>query len=194
MKRLIVLISLLCLSHQTLAQAQPEPSFEELFNKLLKQFDDQMDKEMKRFEKFFDTHTFQGLDKMLPQFGSPNPGAEPFWRETPNERILVFKVETTNQGIPFNIKIKDGSITVTGTVQKQQKSIDPTTGSSSFSSNTYQFQHGPMILPKDIDPEGVKIENKNGEVLIRFPKKKPASVSSPKQSRPLPRSKKDRPI
>ena len=151
------------------------------FDKFLKNFESEMDREMKRFEKFFQ------IDKMALFF--EDAGVEPFWRETKEHRILVFKVESSNDEIPFNIEIKNGHITVKGTIKKQKKSVDPITGATSFSSNVYQFQHGPAPIPSDVDESGVKIEKKKDEVLIRFPKKK--GRSSQKGGKSLPRSKGD---
>ena len=109
----------------------------------------------------------------------------------------MFKVDASEKGIPFNIQIKEGSIVVKGTTKKQEKITNPTTGETSFSSNIYQFQHGPMPIPSDVDESGVKIEKKEDEVLIRFPKKQTKGravkkIQKPKPNvKPLPRSKGD---
>lgn len=164
-------------------QAQGGESVEHFFNRLFKQFDHNIEQELKRFEKFFETSPF---NRSL--FSDMETGVEPFWRETEDARILVFKVENASKEIPFNIKINNGHITVTGTIQKQQKNVDPTTGATSFSSNTYQFQHGPMQLPLDVNQEDVKIEKKKDEVLILFPKKNKSAVKSKKIKKPRQKS------
>ena len=162
---------------------QRKESMEGLFDNLMKSFEMDMDRQMKRFENFFKGGPFLDMD-----FGSNAP--EPFWRETQKQRILVFKVDASEEGIPFNIQIKDGHIIVKGTVRKQEKTTDPTTGSVSTSTNIYQFQHGPVPIPSDVDEGGVKIEKQKDEVLIRFPKKK-SGKSSKKSGEPLPRDKGD---
>ena len=166
---------------------QQGQSLESLFEKLMKNFEMDMEREMKHFEKIFQNGPFLGIDKMLPRFEVA--GVEPFWRETEKQRILVFKVDASDDGIPFNIQIKDGHITVKGTIQKREKVTDPTTGATSFSSNVYQFQHGPVPIPSDVDEGGVKIEKIKDEVLIRFPKKN--SKKSSDKGKPLPRRKGD---
>ena len=188
MKHLFVL--LLAWGFFLKAWGQRDQSFEDLFNKLLKNFETEMGRDMKRLENFFQKGSFLGIDKISP---FDETKVEPFWRETEKQRILVFKVEASDNGIPFNIQIVDGYITVKGTVQKQQRSVDPNTGATSFSSNVYQFQHGPVPIPSDVDESGVKIEKEKGEVLIRFPKKKKAGTADkPKKStKPLPRRKGD---
>ena len=169
---------------------QQEHFFGDIFEKLLKNFDADMEQEIKRFEKFFQTSPFLGLDKVSPLF--ENVEMEHFWRETKEQKILVFKVDASSKEIPFNIQIKDGHIVVKGTVQKQTKNIDSTTGATSFSSNVYQFQHGPILIPLDVDEGGVKIEKVRGEVLIRFPKKKGVMAKpAQKKQKPLPREKGD---
>ena len=187
MKQLFVMLTLVLTFE---AWGQQGHSFGNFFDKFLKNFETEMDREMKRFENFFQHDSFGGIDKMSAFFGGA--GVEPFWRETKEHRILIFKVESSNDGIPFNIKIKDGHITVKGTIQKQKKSVDTNTGTTSFSSNVYQFQHGPVPIPSDVDESGVKIEKKKGEILIFFPKKK-ATTAKPSQKRgkSLPRSKGD---
>ena len=130
---------------------------------------------------------------MFPRFD--HAGVEPFWRETEKERIFVLKVDASEKEIPFNIQIAKGHITIKGTVKKQERVTDPSSGTTSFSSNVYQFQHSPIPIPPDVDESGVKIEKIKDEVLIRFPKKHPKSVKKKESqkpvSKPLPRRKGD---
>ena len=51
-----------------------------LFERIMKNFELDMERQMKRFEHFFQTGPFMDLDKMFPHFD--NSGVEPFWRET----------------------------------------------------------------------------------------------------------------
>ena len=174
-------------------RGQQERPFEGLFDRLMKNFETDMDRQMKRFEKLFQGGSFTGMDRMFADIDAS--GVEPFWRDTKKERILVFKVDASEKGIPFNIQIKEGGIVVKGTVKKQERITDPTTGGTSFSSNVYQFQHGPIPVPRDVDEGGVKIEKKGDEVLIRFPKKQAGVINKKFQKKPdggsLPRRKGD---
>ena len=189
-----IYIAILTLGLVGEAWGQSDRSFEDFFDKFLKGFEKDMEQQMKRFEKMFQSAPFGEMEKMFPS--RENVGVEPFWRETDNQRILVFKVDSSDKEIPFNIQIENGHITVEGTVKKQQKSVNPNTGATSFSSNVYQFQHGPVPIPSDVDEGGVKIEKKKDEVLIRFPKKIGKAKPAPpgKSGRPLPRHKGDKTI
>ena len=114
---------------------------------------------------------FEGWDSGI------NSEVEHLWRENEKERILVFKLSSDT---PLDIKIKDHTITVKGEVKERVE--NKSSWGNTLSTSIYRFQYGPFPLPSDINPEEVKVEkkDKDGELLIRFPKVKAA------QKRPLP--------
>lgn len=144
--------------------------FDQRFEKLLEDFYAKKDGDI---DKFFEDDQFdQFLDLWHPFDGMKNMDER--WIETPQSRILVFKIPGNNkkqsdqQPPPVDIKIEKGLIHISG------KTITETKFGNSVSTSTSSFQQV-FQVPDDVDANKVEFENKNGEILIKFPKSKIAS-------------------
>jgi HSP20 family molecular chaperone IbpA len=131
-----------------------------------KQMDERLEMLMKKFmnsndnddiEKFFDRSHF---DKFM-QDWNPHQGldeGETHWMETPTERILILKLKQTKDS-PIDIKIQNNIINVSG---KNIIKSGQGTSISSFSKSE--------SVPTDVDANSAEIENKNGDIQVRFKK------------------------
>lgn len=149
-------------------------SIEGRFEELLKNFYKDYDKSNinKAFESFFDD---KQLNKFLKQW-KPHQGlkGKQFrWIETPTERILIIDIEQAKD-TPLDINIGDKIIIKGKTAQKFEKKNS--TGVVISSRNWNEDFKQIFYVPKDTDPNKVKIENHNGEIYIKLPKKNRKNV------------------
>tara|TARA_R110000868_G_scaffold242548_1_gene498038 strand:+ start:391 stop:1041 length:651 start_codon:yes stop_codon:yes gene_type:complete len=137
---------------------------DDMFTDMRKQFEQMMEQvdggSLDDFDSFFDD------DAMLKLFGGAR-GTKAFgalgsgqsrWVETPKERILVLKLEMSKD-TPLDFKIEENKLTISGQVERKS---NRGTSKKSF---TKVFQ-----IPADCDATAAKFENKDGEILIKFPK------------------------
>jgi HSP20 family molecular chaperone IbpA len=194
--RILFILFVIILSFSTLAAANKKEQNEfdqmqeremEMIRRLLgadhfKQMDERLEMLMKKFmqnsgnvddiDKFFDRSHF---DKFM-QDWNPHQGlgdGESHWLETPTERILILKLQQSKDS-PIDIKIQNNIINVSG------KNVLKTAQGSSIS--TYSKSEG---VPDDVDANSAEIENKNGDVQIRFKKKGAQKIVAPK-AKPAP--------
>jgi HSP20 family molecular chaperone IbpA len=157
----------------------------EMIRKLLgadhfKQMDERLEMLMKKFmhnndnddiDKFFDRSNF---DKFMHDW-NPHQGlddGESHWMETPTERILILKLKQTKDS-PINIKIQNNTISVSG--KNTEKSAQGTSISSFSKSHS---------VPNDVDANSAEIENKNGDIQVRFKKLTSVKkISEPKKNK-----------
>lgn len=137
---------------------------DEMFTDMHQQFEDMMKQfdngNADPFEQFFDDKTIEKLfggKRGSKAFGMLGTG-QSRWIETPKERILVLKIESTKDN-PIDFKIEDAKITISGKVAR--------TSNRGITSHNFKRSFN---IPKDCDPAGAKFENKDGEILIKFPK------------------------
>lgn len=140
---------------------------DDMFSGLRQQFE-QMFQQMEHgqlddFQQFFND---EDIIKRLFKGGN---GASPFnsigrgqsrWLETPNERILVLKLEVAKD-TPIDFKIESSRLDIEGFYEKRT----PQGIAKQSFKRSYE-------IPSDCDPSQAKFENKDGEVLIKFPKLK----------------------
>ncbi|MBH48078.1 MAG: hypothetical protein CME71_07890 [Halobacteriovorax sp.] len=137
---------------------------DDMFTDMRKQFEQMMDQvdggSLDGFDSFFDDDAMMKLfggDRGTKAFGALGTG-QSRWIETPKERILILKLEMSKD-TPLDFKIEENKLTISGQVErKSNRGI-------SKQSFTKIFQ-----IPVDCDPSAAKFENKDGEVLIKFPK------------------------
>lgn len=126
------------------------------FEQLMEKFGDQ------DMEKFFkDDHFDQFMDNWNPFEGLSDGHAH--WMETPKERILIFKHKVPKNS-PLDIKIQKGTIEIKG----QSESTHEIAGVKSKSISSFEQSYS---IPDDVDASKASFENKEGEVLIKLPKK-----------------------
>lgn len=137
---------------------------DEMFTDMHQQFEDMMKQfdngNADPFEQFFDEKTIEKLfggGRGSKAFGMLGTG-QSRWIETPKERILILKIESTKDN-PIDFKIEDAKITISGKVAR----------TSNRGVTSHNFKRS-FIIPKDCDPAQAKFENKDGEILIKFPK------------------------
>jgi len=137
---------------------------DEMFTDMHQQFEDMMKQfdngNADPFEQFFDEKTIEKLfggGRGSKAFGMLGTG-QSRWIETPKERILILKIESTKDN-PIDFKIENSMITISGKISKD----------SNRGVSTHQFKRS-FSIPEDCDPSAAKYENKDGEILIKFPK------------------------
>jgi HSP20 family molecular chaperone IbpA len=193
--RILFILFVIILSFSTLAAANKKEQNEfdqmqeremEMIRKLMgadhfKQMDERLEMLMKKFmqnndnddiDKFFDRSHFDKFMKDWNPHQSLGEG-ESHWLETPTERILILKLKQSKDS-PIDIKIQNNMISVSG------KSVLKSASGTSISS--YSKSEG---VPDDVDANSAEIENKNGDVQIRFKKKVAQKTAAPK-SKPAP--------
>lgn len=104
------------------------------------------------FDSFFEDHEnyFKGLT------GEQNSLFKSSWEETQEGRIL--KIVPTNKQSQLDIDIKDGMISIKG---KNESSKEKNQVISKISSS--------FSIPVDVDAKKADIQDKNGEIWIKFP-------------------------
>lgn len=118
------------------------------FEKLIQKF-------MERSQRdFFKDENFNQFFKEWNPYGKMGSG-ESHWIETPKERILIIKIDEIKD-TPIDIKINKGVIKVSAQKKTQGE--------------LYTFNQS-YSVPNDTDPNSAVIENKNGEIQVRFTKK-----------------------
>ncbi len=137
---------------------------DDMFTDMHKQFEDMVkqfeDGRTDQFDQFFDDKAIERLFGGLrgsKAFGMLGSG-QSRWIETPREKILVLKLEASKD-TPIDFKIENSSITISGNIEKQ----------TSMGVSKRSFKKS-FNIPPDCDPTGAKFENKEGEILIKFPK------------------------
>jgi|GEM_PF-3110790 len=147
------------------------------------QMDDRLEMLMKKFmqdsdtddiDKFFDRSHF---NKFLHDW-NPHQGldeGESHWMETPTERILILKLEQAKDS-PIDIKIQNKMIQISGkNVLKSAQGTSISTFSKAQS------------VPEDVDANSAEIENKNGDIQIRFKKLVAGNTKTLKKIVPTPK-------
>jgi HSP20 family molecular chaperone IbpA len=104
------------------------------------------------FDSFFEDHEsyLKGLN------GEQNSLFKSSWEETQEGRIL--KITPTNKQSQLDIDIKDGMISIKG---KNESSKEKNQVISKISSS--------FSIPVDVDAKKADIQDKNGEIWIKFP-------------------------
>jgi HSP20 family molecular chaperone IbpA len=188
MKKIILIVSLL---FSSLSFADRASDMQRLREHLLQQqqrlrqmFDDDFFKDdFSHFDKVFkDFFGDRGFDDDFftgPGFGQFFKQLRPFdhmgsgqahWINTPNERTLVLKIKTQKDA-PVDINIKDGVVTIKADIKEVVEHKDPQTGAISKSISMSSYNNS-FSVPDDCDANKAQIENKNGEIVIHFPKRK----------------------
>jgi HSP20 family molecular chaperone IbpA len=113
------------------------------------------------------------MDKMLQQFDSDDffqgglvedVVGEYDWKETDTQQILSLKVKQIKDR-PLDIKIKNGKISLKGDVESQ-------TAKENHKKITRVHFEREFSIPPGVDETRPEFENKKGELLIKFKKKK----------------------
>lgn len=123
-----------------------------------------------------DDDLFKDMDKMfddmmsdsLKGFDSFAPRSSQFqiqWSEDNSGRTLAITPKSKDQNL--DIKVENGFVTIKGVEQN-----------SSFSSS--------FNVPQDCDPAKVKMDQKEGKILMHFPYKKQASFKDDRRPLPVP--------
>lgn len=130
----------------------------------------------KQMEKSFDGRSFEDMFQ-----GRINPIIGEYdWVNDGKFKILKLKV-TQVKDKPLDIKIENQMIRIKGVVE----SLEPS--ESGKTKSVVQFERM-FSLPDDVDATNPSFENKEGELLIKFPLKKSAQPIPPASS-----SQKDKP-
>lgn len=126
------------------------------FEQLMEKFGDE------DMEKFFkDDHFDRFMDNWNPFEGLSDGSSH--WMETPKERILIFKHKVPKNA-PLDIKIHKGRINIKG----KSETSHEIAGVKSKSISSFEQSYS---IPDDVDASKASFENKEGEVLIKLPKK-----------------------
>ena len=136
---------------------------DDMFSSMRQQFKQMMEQMEKgsldSYDQFFDDKVLERLfrGQRGNAFGALGSG-QSRWIETPQERTLVLKLEVAKDQ-PIDFKIEGSRLTIATEVERKIG------GGVSRQSFTRVFE-----IPSDCDPSKAKFENKDGEILIRFPK------------------------
>lgn len=139
--------------------------------------------------KLFDDETMNQLLRESGLFMELDHGQHE-WIESELERILVLKLEL-QKDTPVDIKIENGQIRVQAKIEKEV--VNQTAYGESRSISVQQYARV-FIVPEDCDVNSVKIENKEGEILIKFKKLQasaPNPSPTPKALKPLKKDEDD---
>ncbi len=165
--KLVLLFSFL--SHFSFAQnLDPIPSRQDDF---LKMVEEMQKRQREMIRSLFNDDgnfgkAFDDIEKEFDQLGfgdsfgfKNNPIIGEYdWLDDGQFKTLKLKI-TQVKDRPLDIKIKDGMIHLKGVVESQEKN----------SKSIVSFQRS-FSLPLDIDQNNPSFENKDGEILIKFPK------------------------
>lgn len=136
------------------------------FEELLKRFHgDDMD------SFFQDDNLGQFLDDWDPFEGLTQGSSH--WIDTPKERILILKYKAPKDS-PIDIKIEKGIIQIKGSSEE----VSDVGGVKTKSITTFNQSYN---IPSDVDAAKVKFENKDEEILVKFPKLSAGQLKTPNQ-------------
>jgi HSP20 family molecular chaperone IbpA len=140
--------------------------------------DEDLFKEMEAYMTDVIKDSFTGFDASMMGQEAQNFTME--WNETSTGRTLVITPKTPDQKLDINVE--NGLITIKGNVEHKT----PNGISVSNFSNS-------LNIPEDCDPTKVKMDQKNGKILVQFPYRgaKPAKVLPGKDLKPIPPSESD---
>jgi HSP20 family molecular chaperone IbpA len=151
--------------------------FDKQLEDMLKQFDDGFYKQFETdMNKFFEDKNFDKIFKNANPYQFMDLG-DTKWIETPKERILIFKLDVSKE-TPLDIKIEKGKVKFKGQALKQTTWME--NGKIIQGKKAIQFEREVMI-PSDVRHDQAKFDKKEGNILIKFPKK---YVFTPKKQDP----------
>lgn len=151
--------------------------FDKELEGLLKQFDNGFYKQFEDdMNKFFEDDNFDKIFKSANPYQFMNVG-EYKWIETPKERILILKQEIQEDS-PLDIKIEKGIIKIKGKAMKLGSWME--NGKIIQGKKAVDFERE-IQIPSDVHQDKAQFDKKEGNILIKFPKK---YVSDTKSSDP----------
>jgi len=137
---------------------------DDMFTGLRQQFEQMMEQmesgSTDSFDQFFDDDVMERLfrgQQGRNAFGSMTTG-QSRWIETPKDRTLILKLEAAKDN-PIDFKIEGSRLTISGHMSRRH----PQGVAKQSFTKTFE-------IPADCDPTQAKFENKDGEILIKFPK------------------------
>lgn len=146
---------------------------EEVFKLFDRRFEKLIEKHYRKdMDSFFKDDNFNRFFQQWDPFEQMSSG-QSHWMETPKERVLIVKVETSEEA-PVEINIEDGKIIISGKVITE----------SGFGKRVQSFKKV-FGVPNDVHSDKAIFENNEGEILIKFPKKKAGKAPTRKPERPL---------
>lgn len=125
----------------------------------------QMEKDMQKYHSLFDDEHLNNFLRDSGLFTELDHGQHD-WIETKDQRILVLKIEGQEDS-PLEINVKDGKVQVKGKVKVENIEEGP---QGAMKSVSVREIHKMYLIPEDCDPSSVEIENKSGEILVKFSK------------------------
>jgi len=127
----------------------------------------QMEKDMQKYHSLFDDEHLNNFLRDSGLFTELNHGQHN-WIETKDQRILVLKIEGQEDS-PLEITVENGKVEVKGRVKVEKTQQTP---QGPVTSVSVREIHKMYLIPDDCDPNSVEIENKSGEILVKFLKLK----------------------
>lgn len=138
-----------------------------LMQKRMETLFQQMEKDMQNYHSLFDDEHLNNFLRDSGLFTELNHGQHN-WIETKNERILVLKIEGQEDS-PLEINVENGKVEVKGQVKVKETEQTPQGETTSVRISKI---HKMYLIPDDCDPSSVEVENKAGEILVKFSKMK----------------------
>ena len=138
--------------------------------------DEDMFKDLEKMAEELMNDSFTGMDSFAPT--TSNFQME--WSETTGGRTLSITPKTPEQKLDINVN--NGMITIKGTAEQK----------SQYGSSVSEFNNS-FNVPGDCDPTKVKMDQKNGKILLNFPFRTAKSIQKKPQDqrKPLPKSEDD---
>ncbi|WP_408097229.1 Hsp20/alpha crystallin family protein [Peredibacter sp. HCB2-198] len=120
--------------------------------------------------------SFSGMDSFAPT--SSNYQME--WKETAGGRTLAITPKSPDQKLDINVN--NGMITIKGSAEQK----------SQYGNTISQFNNS-FNVPGDCDPSKVKMDQKDGKILLNFPFRTAKTIQKrpEDQRKPLPKSEDD---
>lgn len=126
---------------------------------------EQMEEDMQKYDSLLKDENLNNLLRGSGIFGQLDHGQHN-WMETKDQRILVLKIEGQEDS-PIEITVENGKVQVQGRVKTENIQETPRGTTKSVSVREINKIY---LIPDDCDPESVQIENKAGEILVKFSK------------------------
>ena len=108
------------------------------------------------------------LERMNSISHSENKTQYYYWTNKKNERLLIIKMMPV-EGKPFELKIEKKKIFLKGEFEKKVETQNKYGSSVSIERMSLNQE---FPVPSDCDFEKAKITQKEGEIIVHFPKKK----------------------
>ena len=149
------------------ASSPNDPFGDDIFKEMM-----QMQKQMDKMFEQMHQRIQQRTSEMIAPIGTPNMSPKSQLIDNGNKYELITNIPQSNQN-HININTKDGAITISAKITKEEKQNNKNQLSSLKSVRMYQET---LPLPGDADTNKTTTEYKNNRLVIYIPKKPQSQI------------------